>query len=101
MIEAIELAVLGSTDSTNTVLTRINASLSGSGMSFSTLTAANSDPGSSGAYILPSDWASASGGTAITVTLRMPYSQVSWLPTPYFLKTANVTASATLSSERP
>lgn len=37
----------------------------------------------------------------ITVTLSVPYSRVSWLPVPYFLTSATITASATLSSERP
>jgi Flp pilus assembly protein TadG len=39
--------------------------------------------------------------STITVTLTVAYSQVSWLPTPYYLKTASVSASATMSSERP
>jgi Flp pilus assembly protein TadG len=37
----------------------------------------------------------------ITVTLSVPYSRVGWLPTPYFLNSATITASATMSSERP
>jgi Flp pilus assembly protein TadG len=37
----------------------------------------------------------------ITLTLSVPYSQVSWLPSPFFLKTATITATAVLSSERP
>jgi Flp pilus assembly protein TadG len=37
----------------------------------------------------------------VAITLSVPFSSVSWLPTPYFLKTATVTATATLSSERP
>ena len=52
-------------------------------------------------YIMGTDWATASGGTAITVTLRVSYSSVSWLPTPYYLSSANIAASATMSSERP
>lgn len=37
----------------------------------------------------------------ITVTITVPYSNVSWLPAPLFLKSATVSASAVLSSERP
>jgi Flp pilus assembly protein TadG len=37
----------------------------------------------------------------ITVTLSVPYSQLSWLPSPYYFKTATISASATMSSERP
>ena len=49
----------------------------------------------------PSNWASAAGGTPITVTLSVPYSRVSWLPTPSYFKTSTVSASATFNSERP
>jgi hypothetical protein len=51
--------------------------------------------------VTPSNWTTAPGGTSITVSLRVPYSNVSWLPVPRYLKTAVVAASATLSSERP
>jgi Flp pilus assembly protein TadG len=37
----------------------------------------------------------------ISITLSVPYSSVSWLPSPFFLKTATITATAELSSERP
>jgi hypothetical protein len=37
----------------------------------------------------------------ITLTLSVPYSRVGWLPAPFFLTTATVTVSATMSSERP
>ncbi len=71
------------------VQTRINSVLSGSGISVGTVTPS------------PSNWVTAPKGTSITVTLSVPFSQVSWLPSPYFLKNVNVTASATFSSERP
>lgn len=71
------------------VQTRVNAVLAGSGISLD-----NVNP-------TPSTWQTDPGGTAITVSLSVPYSQVSWLPTPYYLKTATVSASATMNSERP
>jgi Flp pilus assembly protein TadG len=39
--------------------------------------------------------------TPITVSLSVPYAQVSWLGAPFFLANATVSASATLSSENP
>jgi Flp pilus assembly protein TadG len=74
------------------VQNRINAVLSGSGVSIGTVTPTCPSP-----YT----WNTAPGGTPITVSLSVPYTQVSWLGTPFFLKTANVTASATMSSENP
>src|SRR3954451_17386085 len=69
------------------VQARINAVLSGSGVSVGTVTPS------------PSTWQSAPMGTPITVSLSVPYSQVSWLGTPFFLSNATVSASATMSSE--
>ena len=74
------------------VQARIDAVLQGSGISVGPVT-----PTCPGGY----KWDSAPGGTPITVTITIPYSKVSWLPTPYFLKNAKVTCSATMSSERP
>ena len=99
--EGCRVAVLPTTTTATTVMNRINQCLQGSGRQISALSAVDSDPGTSGAFILPSNWATAAGGTAITVRIRTPYSQVSWLPTPLFLKTANVVGSATFNSERP
>lgn len=89
--EGCRVAVLpGATQSD--VQTRVNAVLSGSGISVGTVT-----PTCPSGYA----WNTAPGGTAITVSLSVPYSQVTWIGTPYFLKDANVAASATLSSENP
>ena len=49
----------------------------------------------------PSTWQTDPGGTAITVSMSVPYSQVSWLPTPMYFGATILTGSATLSSERP
>lgn len=47
----------------------------------------------------PSDWSTVVMGTPITVRFSVPFSQVSWFATPYYLKTATVTASATMHKE--
>jgi Flp pilus assembly protein TadG len=89
--EGCRVAVLpGSTQSD--VQTRVTAVLSGSGIPVGTVT-----PTCPSAYA----WQTAPGGTPITVSLSVPYSQVSWLGTPYFLNGTLVSASATLSSENP
>src|SRR4051795_5791698 len=69
------------------VQSRIDSVLSGSGVSVGTVTPS------------PSTWQTAPMGTAITISLSIPYSKVSWLGTPFFLGNANVSASATMSSE--
>jgi Flp pilus assembly protein TadG len=74
------------------VQNRINAVLSGSGISVGTVTPTCPSP-----YA----WTSAPSGTAITVSMSVPFSQVSWLPAPFFLNGAQISSSATMSSERP
>jgi Flp pilus assembly protein TadG len=74
------------------VQARVSAVLAGSGISVGTVTPTCPSPYS---------WTSAPMGTPITVSLSVPYSQVSWLGTPFFLNNATVSASATLSSENP
>ena len=74
------------------VQNRINAVLSGSGISVGTVTPTCASP-----YT----WTAAPNGTAITVSLSVPYSQVSWLKVSWFFKNATINASATMSSERP
>jgi len=76
----------------DSVQSRINAALNGSGVSVGTVTPTCPSP-----YA----WNTAPGGTAVTVSLSVPYSKVSWLGTPFFLKNATVRASATMSSENP
>jgi Flp pilus assembly protein TadG len=86
---------------TSDVQSRLTASLTPFGVSPGSVSAVDTDPGTQGAWITPSNWATAPGGTAVTLTVRLPFSQVSWLPSPFFLSSAVVTGSATLSSERP
>jgi Flp pilus assembly protein TadG len=69
---------------------RITTVLSGSGISVGTVT-----PTCPANYT----WNSAPDGTPITVSLSVPYSQVSWLGTPFFLTNANISVQATMSSE--
>lgn len=89
--EGCRVAVVpGATESA--VQNRVNAVLSGSGIPVGTVTPTCPSP-----YT----WNTAPGGTPITVSLSVPYSQVSWLGTPVFLQNANVSTSATMSSENP
>jgi Flp pilus assembly protein TadG len=74
------------------VTNQVNSILSGAGISGVTMTQTPTDCTTVHASDTPN---------TITVTLSVPYSNVGWLPVPYFLKTATVTATATMSSERP
>jgi Flp pilus assembly protein TadG len=74
------------------VQSRVDAVLDGSRISVGTVTPTCPSPYS---------WDSSPGGTPITVSLSVPYSSVSWLPTPFFFKGATISCSATMSSERP
>jgi hypothetical protein len=74
------------------VQNRIDAVLSGSGISVGTVTPTCPSP-----YT----WTSAPSGTAITVSLSVPFSQVSWLKAPVFTKGVTLSVSSTQSSERP
>ncbi len=71
------------------VQARVNAMLSGSGINVGTVTPT------------PSNWATSPAGTSVTVTLTVPYSTVKWINAPVYLNINNLTASATMSSERP
>ena len=46
-------------------------------------------------------WNQAPMGTPVTVSLSVPYTQVSLLGSPFFLKDAVISGTATLSSENP
>jgi Flp pilus assembly protein TadG len=74
------------------VQNRVTTVLSGSGIPVGTVT-----PTCPSSYT----WNTAPGGTAITVSLSVPYSQVSWLGAPFYLSNTTVTAAATMSSENP
>jgi Flp pilus assembly protein TadG len=89
--EGCRVAVVNGNTQTD-VQNRITAVLAGSGITPATSTISCTGD---------STWDNSSMGTPITVSLSVPYSQVSWLGTPFFLKDATVSASATMSSERP
>jgi Flp pilus assembly protein TadG len=89
--EGCRVAVLNGATQTN-VQNRIDNVLSGSGIPVGAVT-----PTCPSGYT----WDSAPGGTPITVSLSVPYSQVSWLRSPFFFKNAVISASATMSCERP
>jgi Flp pilus assembly protein TadG len=57
----------------------------------------------SGSYTVttnPGDLTTTHQGTAITVTINIPFRNIEWIP-PIFLNSVTLKASATLSSERP
>lgn len=59
---------------------------------------------SSSSYTLtttPGDVTTSHQGDSVTVTITVPYRNISWLGTPLFLGSATLKSSATLSSERP
>jgi Flp pilus assembly protein TadG len=71
------------------VQARVDRVLSGSGITVGTVAPT------------PEDWQAARRGDAVTLTLSVPYRQVSWLPGAAFFPDATVTGSATMSCERP
>jgi Flp pilus assembly protein TadG len=96
---------------------RITQVLNGSGVSFEGLSAVNADPGTPGAYIMPTNWASSQAGTPVSVVLRVRFARVSWnprtrnttnpsatvasvVPMPNFAN-VEITGQATMNSERP
>ena len=93
-------AAINGNNDINQVKARIDTVLNGSGVPVASLQAVDADPGTAGAFILPSNWTTAAGGTPIQVVLRVPFTQVSWLPTPRFLGGGKIVSSATFSSER-
>ena len=89
--EGCRVAVLDGMGQTD-VQDRITTVLSGSGISVGTVT-----PTCPSGYT----WTSAPSGIPITVSLSVSYNNVSWLKVPVFFKNATISASATMSSERP
>ena len=71
-----------------TAQTRVNTVLSDSGFPSANIS------------LTPSDPTTATGGAAITLSLSIPFSKLSWLGTSTFMN-VNVGGSATFASERP
>jgi Flp pilus assembly protein TadG len=72
---------------TTDVSTTVNNYLTGAGVR-SALVAVNPSPPSSAAYNAP-----------VTVTVSVPFSQVSWLPSPIYLGSTTVSASCVMRRE--
>lgn len=51
--------------------------------------------------VTPSDLNKVGFGDPVTVTCSVPFNQVSWLPTPWFLDGATLSASCVMVGERP
>ncbi len=49
--------------------------------------------------VTPNPPSSAASGTAVTVTVSVPFSQVSWLPAPFFLGNTTLSYTATMRRE--
>jgi Flp pilus assembly protein TadG len=79
-------AIQGSTAAN--VESQISGDLAGAGLSMPPVS-----------YTVTSGFDTASFGTPITVKISVNYRDVSWLPSPYFLKTAVVTGTATMIKE--
>jgi Flp pilus assembly protein TadG len=89
--EGCRVAVIDGNTSTD-VTNRVNQVLSNSVINGVTTT------------LTPTDVTTVHSGdnpNTVQVTLSVPYRQVTWLPSPYLFQNSTVTASATMSSERP
>jgi Flp pilus assembly protein TadG len=84
--EGARLAVLDGSTATN-VRTQVTSYLSSASISGATITLNPTDP-STAAY-----------GDPVTVTVSIPFTSVSWLPTPWFLSGKTLTASAVMRRE--
>lgn len=86
--EGARLAVLDGT-LTADVTTAVTTYLTGASISGATVTV-NPSPPSSAGY-----------GAPVTVTVSVPFNQVSWLPSPMFLGGTTMTASTVMRRETP
>lgn len=86
--QAARVAVIPGNTQTD-VQNAVNAVLNNTGISVGTVTPS------------PSTWQTDPSGTAITVSVSVPYNQVSWMNPPMFFGSTTLRGSATLSSERP
>ena len=69
---------------TTDVTNAVNAYLTGMSISGATTTVSPSDPGLS------------ANGTQVNVSVSIPYSSVSWVPSPWFFKGATLTAETVM-----
>jgi Flp pilus assembly protein TadG len=87
--EGARVAVLDSTTPTaGVVSSKVTTYLQNAGITGATVT------------INPSEPTSAGYGAPVTVTVQIPYSKVTWLPTPWFIPgSKNLTASTVMRRE--
>jgi Flp pilus assembly protein TadG len=72
---------------TSDVTSAVNTYLSGMSISGATTSVTPADPGLS------------AGGTQVTVSVSIPYSSVTWVPSPWFLKNATLTATTVMQRQ--
>jgi Flp pilus assembly protein TadG len=83
--EGARVAVLDSTTPTASVVSsKVTTYLQNSGISGATVT------------ITPTEPTTAAYGAAVTVSVQIPFSSVSWLPSPWFLKGATSLKASTV-----
>jgi Flp pilus assembly protein TadG len=75
------------TSATSTVTTAVNSYLSNEGISGATTTVSPSPP------------SAAAEGSPVSVTVSIPYSSVSWLPSPFFLGGQTLQATSVMCRE--
>jgi Flp pilus assembly protein TadG len=92
--EGCRVATLASATNNDFVTKAVQDALAGSGIS-ATPTISCGDGTSSVSATAPA------GGTTITVTVSVPYSQIAWFAPVEYFQGVTVKASVTMSSERP
>jgi len=85
--EGARVAGYDSTSLTSTVTSAVNASLSNAKITSATTTVSPDPP------------SGASDGQQVSVTVSIPYSQVSWVPSPFFLKGRTLQATSVMRRE--
>ena len=85
--EGARIAGYDTTTSTSTVTSAVNTYLTNERISGATTT------------ISPSSLSSVADGTAVSVTVSIPYSKVTWLPKPFFLGGKTLTATTVMCRE--
>lgn len=97
-------AILNTSQTTAQVLAPMNALLAASKINVPALSPVDADPGTAGAFISPSNWNATDlpRGTAVTVVVRVRYSDVKWLPMNWFVSDSTLlTGQAVMTAERP
>jgi Flp pilus assembly protein TadG len=84
--EGARIAILPSS-TTSQVTTAVNTYLSNSSISGATVTVSPNPP------------SSATYGSLVTTTISVPFTAVSWTPTPFFLKSTTLNAKCVMRTE--